>query len=74
MTAPGYITERFKVNGVTTSGNVVLGTFWVNAPIVLSKGNQILSATGDGTVAPVTWAMISDPDLVDAPLYHQGFV
>lgn len=71
---PGYFTDQLKVNGATTSANIVLGTFWAIAPVVLSKSNEILSATGDSTIAPITWGLISDPDLIDSPLYHQGFL
>lgn len=73
MGPPEFFTGQLKVNGATSGANVVVGTFWAIAPIALSKGNHIVDSSGDRTVAPVTWGLIHDPDLIDAPIYHTGF-
>ena len=68
-----FFTGELKVNGATSGANVVIGTFWAIAPVVVDKTNQIVDSKGDRTVAPVTCGFVFDPDLIDAPIYHTGF-
>jgi hypothetical protein len=71
---PAFVAGQFKVNGVTTNANAVLGYLYANVPFTINKGNRIVDVSGDSTIAPIYWGLISDPDLIDAPLYHQGFL
>lgn len=70
---PEIVTGPIKLNGVTTNGGVVIGFGMAYVPVTVAKTNQIISASGDGSVAPVTLGLIVDPDLLDAPFYQIGF-
>ena len=72
--APGFYTGGIKANGITNNAALVVGPFFGIDTPVNNKHNRTVTAFGDLMYAPHMWAMISDPDLQDAPLYHLGFV
>jgi hypothetical protein len=72
--APGFWTGGIKANGITNNGALVVGPFYAVDTPVSNKHNRTVTAFGDLTWAPTVWALISDPDLLDAPLNHFGYV
>jgi hypothetical protein len=63
-----------KVNGIATNGANVVGPFYAVDTPVNNKHNRTVTTFGDLAYSPTMWAMIYDPDVQDAPLYHLGFV
>lgn len=62
-----------KINGVASLGTASIGpvAYWdVNSSGKTNSSNQV---SGDFGYTPTVWGFISDPDALDAPIYHGGF-